>query len=63
MELSLANIIVLYPSYLILCSMIALSKLVCCRLSVGSFSSLLGNVMDGEELRGGVGGGVRKCAG
>ena len=63
MELSIANIIVLYPSYLILCSMIALSELAYCRLSVDSFSSLLGNVMDGEVLRGGAGGGVRKCAG
>ena len=54
-------ITVLCPSYLILCTMTALSKLACCRVCVGSLSSLLGNVvintqlaedMDGRELRG-----------
>ena len=40
--------------------MTALSKLACCRLGEDLFSFLLGNVvMDGEELRGGTGGGVR----
>ena len=41
----LCIISVLCPSYLILCTMTALSMLACCRVSVGSLSSLLGNIV------------------
>ena len=38
-------ITILCLSYLILCTMTALSKLACCKVSVGSLSSLLGDVV------------------